>query len=141
MTSNQTVKRYEEKDLDSVVKFIKEIAGVDKVDEEIVKNSVLIVNDQKVSGMVSFEKHASSGVIRYFVYDQFTNPELIVNMFFELYANAKEKGVNQLIAMASNSYAYQLFELLGFIEIKKSAEIKISNLPDDESTSIMSIKL
>ena len=141
MTSNQTVRRYEEKDLDAVVKFIKEVAMAENVDEEIVKNSILVATESSINGMVSFEMHDQVGVIRYFICDQYTMPDLLVNMFFELYANAKERGVNQLVAIASNPYAYQLFEMLGFIEIKKSIDFKISNLVDDENVSVMSIKL
>ena len=141
MTSNQTVRRYEEKDLDVVVEFIKEVAMAENVDEEIVKNSILVATDSSINGMVSFEMHEHMGVIRYFICDQYTMPDLLVNMFFELYAKAKERGINQLIAIASNPYAYQLFEMLGFIEIKKSVDFKISNLVDDENVSVMSIKL
>lgn len=141
MNLNQTVTKYEATDEESVVEFIKQIAKVETVDKEIIKNSILIKQEANLTGMVAFEKHDQHAIIRYFIYDQYIMPDLLVNMFFKLYANAKEQGVNQLVAVASNSYAYQLFELLGFIEIRKSIDPKIFQYIEADDVNVMSIRL
>ena len=90
--------------------------------------------------MVSYEKFDGLGIIRYFIYNHQINPDLLVNMFFELYASAKAAGINQLISMANQLYAYQLFELLGFIEVKKPTNLGESDLFKDDQMRVMSIK-
>ena len=61
-------------------------------------------------------------------------------MFFELYRCAKEKEINQLVAIASHPYARQLFEVLGFVEIKKTTDINVPDLLKDEEVQLMSIR-
>jgi len=141
MTLNQTVTRYAEADHDLVSDFIMKAANVEKVDEEIIKNSILVKLGTRLVGMIAFEKHEQIGIIRYFIYEQYTLPDLLVNLFFELYAYAKELEVSQLVTVATDPSPYQLFELLGFIEIKNSIEGKISELVDGDSVKVMSIKL
>lgn len=141
MILNQSVTRYEALDEESVIEFIKQTAKVELVDNEIIKNSILIKQDEKITGMVAFELQNQHGIIRYFIYDPYIKPDLLVNMFFELYANAKERGIHQLVAAVTNPSTYQLFELLGFIEIRKSIDQKIFKFNETDEVSVMSIKL
>lgn len=135
-----SVKRYTSEDYDLVCEFVKRASGIETVNEEIIAHSVLIKNDEEVTGMVSYEKFDGLGIIRYFIYNHQINPDLLVNMFFELYASAKAAGINQLISMANQPYAYQLFELLGFIEVKKPTNLGESDLFKDDQMRVMSIK-
>ena len=66
--------------------------------------------------------------------------DFLVNMFFELYKCAKEKQVNQLVAIAPNIYAQQLFELLGFKEIKKKGHLMLPDLLKSDDIQLMSIR-
>lgn len=136
-----SVTRYTIEDYDAVCKFVKRASGVEAVNEEIIAHSILIKNDKDVIGMVSYEKFDTLGIIRYFIYNHQINPDLLVNMFFELYASAKAAGVDQLISMANQPYACQLFELLGFVEVKKPVNQEDSDLFKDHQTRVMSIKL
>lgn len=116
---NELVKHYTDEDYDVVYEFMKKASGIETVNEEIMNHSILIKKEKDVMGMVSYERFEQLGVIRYFIYNHQVNPDLLVNMFFELYASAKAAGINQLVTMVRQPYAYQLFELLGFIEIKR----------------------
>lgn len=61
-------------------------------------------------------------------------------MFFELYRCAKEREINQLIAVASHPYARQLFELLGFVEMKKTNDLNVPDLLKNKDIQLMSIR-
>lgn len=137
---NELVKHYTDEDYDVVYEFMKKASGIETVNEEIMNHSILIKKEKDVMGMVSYERFEQLGVIRYFIYNHQVNPDLLVNMFFELYASAKAAGINQLVTMVRQPYAYQLFELLGFIEIKRDDSTEKLELFKDEQTKIMSIK-
>lgn len=140
MITGKEVKRYEAADYNHVLDFMKRVTTLETVNDEIIEQSILIKDSDKVTGMVSFESFDQIGMIRYFIYDQHIVPDLLVNMFFELYRCAKEKKINQLIAIASNPYARQLFEVLGFVEIKKTTDINVPELLKDEEVQLMSIR-
>ena len=140
MITGKEVKRYEAPDYDHVLDFMKRVTTLETVNDEIIEQSILIKESDKVTGMVSFESFDQIGMIRYFIYDQHIVPDLLVNMFFELYRCAKEKEINQLVAIASHPYARQLFEVLGFVEIKKTTDINVPDLLKDEEVQLMSIK-
>lgn len=141
MMTDKEVKRYEATDYDLVLEFMKKVTTLETVNPQIVEQSILIKQFDKVSGMVSFEAFDQIGIIRYFIYDQHIVPDLLVNMFFELYRSAKEKEINQLVAIASHPYARQLFELLGFVEMKKTTHLNVPELLKSEDVQLMSIKL
>ncbi len=140
MITGKEVKRYEAADYDHVLDFMKRVTTLETVNDEIIEQSILIKESDKVTGMVSFESFDQIGMIRYFIYDQHIVPDLLVNMFFELYRCAKEKEINQLVAIASHPYARQLFEVLGFVEIKKTTDINVPDLLKDEEVQLMSIR-
>ena len=140
MITGKEVKRYEAADYDHVLDFMKRVTTLETVNDEIIEQSILIKESDKVTGMVSFESFDQIGMIRYFIYDQHIVPDVLVNMFFELYRCAKEKEINQLVAIASHPYARQLFEVLGFVEIKKTTDINVPDLLKDEEVQLMSIR-
>ena len=140
MMTDKEVKRYEATDYDLVLEFMKKVTTLETVNPQIIEQSILIKQFDKVSGMVSFEAFDQVGIIRYFIYDQNIVPDLLVNMFFELYRSAKEKEINQLVAITSHPYARQLFGLLGFVEMKKTYNLNIPELLKLEDVQLMSIK-
>ena len=140
MMIGNKVKRYEATDYDLVLEFMKKVTALEVVDPQIIEQAILITECDKVIGMVSFESFNQVGMVRYFIYEQYIAPDLLVNMFFELYHAAKEKELNQLVAVAPHPYACQLFNLLGFVEIPKNTQLAIPNLLKSEDVQLMSIK-
>lgn len=140
MMKNIEVKRYEASDYNQVIEFIQRVSNVKTINQEIIEKSILIKKDNEIDAMVSFEIFDQIGMLRYFIYNQNVVPELLVNMFFELYKSAKEKQINQLVAIAPHTYACQLFELLGFTEIKKKNHLELPDLLKSDDVQVMSIR-
>lgn len=138
--NDREVKRYEATDYDQVIEFIERVSNVQTINQEIIEQSILVKQAHRIDAMVSFEIFNQIGMLRYFIYDQSVVPELLVNMFFELYKCAKEKQVNQLVAIAPNIYAQQLFELLGFKEIKKKGHLMLPDLLKSDDIQLMGIR-
>ena len=126
--NDREVKRYEATDYDQVIEFIERVSNVQTINQEIIEQSILVKQAHRIDAMVSFEIFNQIGMLRYFIYDQSVVPELLVNMF------------NQLVAIAPNIYAQQLFELLGFKEIKKKGHLMLPDLLKSDDIQLMSIR-
>lgn len=140
MTNEVVVRGYTVEDYEAVINFMNRVTTLEEVNQDLISNSVLIRKGNDIIGMVSFERFNEIGIIRYFIYDHQVSPDLIVNMFFELYTKAKNLGVNQLISIATHQYAIQLFELLGFIEIKRPTDLAVADFLQADNVRVMSIK-
>ena len=138
--NDREVKRYEAADYGQVIEFIERVSNVKTINQEIIEQSILVKQANRIDAMVSFEIFDQIGMLRYFIYDQNVVPELLVNMFFELYKCAKEKQINQLVAIAPHTYARQLFELLGFTEIKKKNHLTLPDVLKSDDVQVMSIR-
>jgi len=139
--ANYEVRKYQDADIQAVLGFMSKVTDINGIDLEIVKNSSLVFDEEQVAGMVSYERIDEIGVIRYFIYNHYSLPDLLVNMFFNLYADAKKNGVERLVALVANPHAHQLFELLGFAEVAQKEKYSLPHLPDSENASVMSISL
>lgn len=67
MMTDKEVKRYEAIDYDLVLEFMKKVTTLETVNPQIIEQSILIKQFDKVSGMVSFEAFDQVGIIRYFI--------------------------------------------------------------------------
>ncbi|MCL1990795.1 MAG: hypothetical protein FWG67_07905 [Defluviitaleaceae bacterium] len=109
------VEGYTQPDEASVIHFIRKVQAHRQPEMEIIKRSVLIKDGLEVVGMVSYESHDDLGMIRYLLYDaRVAGVDIIVEMFFELYKKAYEKGIKKLTAQIPSQEVGTLFELLGF---------------------------
>lgn len=140
MTNEVLVRGYIAQDYEAVINFMNRVTTLEAINQDLILNSVLIRKGNEIIGMVSFEQFNEIGIIRYFIYDHQVSPDLIVNMFFELYSKSKNCGVNQLISIVTHQYAIQLFELLGFIEIKKPSDLAVTEFLQADNVRVMSIK-
>lgn len=140
MTNEVLVRGYIAQDYEAVINFMNRVTTLEAINQDLILNSVLIRKGNEIIGMVSFEQFNEIGIIRYFIYDHQVSPDLIVNMFFELYSKSKNCGVNQLISIVTHQYAIQLFELLGFIEIKKPSDLAVAEFLQADNVRVMSIK-
>ena len=82
MMTDKEVKRYEAIDYDLVLEFMKKVTTLETVNPQIIEQSILIKQFDKVSGMVSFEAFDQVGIIRYFIYDQNIVPDFISEYVF-----------------------------------------------------------
>ncbi len=134
------VKTFEAIDYDKILTFLKRVSTLDIIDEDVMKRCVFVQRGEEVVGMVSYEVFEKTGMIRYFVYDQTVTPELIINLFFRLYYEAKEAGVAQLVAIAATEYACHLFEMLGFMKTNNACSADLFDV-NQADVSVLSIDL
>ena len=136
----ELVKTYEVNDHDNIITFLNGVTTLESIDERVLKHGVYLHRHNEIIGMVSYEIFDQVGMIRYFIYNQTVTAELIINLFFRLYYEAKEAGIRQLVSVATTNHAKHLFEMLGFIKTTNTGLTDSLNV-SNKDVSVMVIDL
>ena len=96
--------------------FLKGIPSIKDVNDNIIKNSVVICNDSNIIGNISIELYDKVGLIRYFVFRKSIKDSFLHEMINILVLKAKELNINKLICIADNIDVENLFLGLNFIK-------------------------
>lgn len=99
--------------------FLNSVPSIKSIDDDILKNAVIVYDDYKVIGSISFEEYDSVGLIRYFVFKKNLANSILIDLLEELVKNAKKRNLSMLLCVADNSEIKSLFEELGFINLDK----------------------
>ena len=96
--------------------FLKGIPSIKDVNDNIIKNSVVIWNESNIIGNISIELYDKVGLIRYFVFRKSIKDSFLHEMINILVLKAKELNINKLICIADNIDVENLFLGLNFIK-------------------------
>lgn len=110
--------------------FLKSVPSISGIEDSILKNGVVIMDDNKVIGSISFEIFDHIGLIRYFVFKKNLSNIILKKLMEELEVNARRLSLNQLICVADNIQIEDLFKELSFSNLNKKIfinEEKISS--------------
>ncbi len=110
--------------------FLKSVPSISGIEDSILKNGVVVMDDNKVIGSISFEIFDHIGLIRYFVFKKNLSNIILKKLMEELEVNARRLSLNQLICVADNIQIEDLFKELSFSNLNKKIfinEEKISS--------------
>lgn len=110
--------------------FLKSVPSISGIEDSILKNGVVVMDDNKVIGSISFEIFDHIGLIRYFVFKKNLSNIILKKLMEELEVNARKLSLNQLICVADNIQIEDLFKELSFSNLNKKIfinEEKISS--------------
>lgn len=110
--------------------FLKSVPSISGIEDSILKNGVVVMDDNKVIGSISFEIFDHIGLIRYFVFKKNLSNIILKKLMEELEVNARMLSLNQLICVADNIQIEDLFKELSFSNLNKKIfinEEKISS--------------
>ena len=82
--------------------FLKSVPSISGIEDSILKNGVVVMDDNKVIGSISFEIFDHIGLIRYFVFKKNLSNIILKKLMSELEVNARRLSLNQLICVADN---------------------------------------
>ncbi len=99
--------------------FLKGIPSIKEVNDDIIKNSVVIWKDSNIVGNISIELYDKIGLIRYFVFRKSIKENFLQEMINVLVLKAKDLNVNKLICIADNLDVENLFLGLYFVKLDK----------------------
>ena len=116
-----------------VEKFLKTIPGI-KLDVEVIMNASLLMKDDEIVGIISFECFGRTGLIRYFIFKQLIDEKTLQLLFNNLISTASSKGITKIIAFVANTDTIPIFEFLGFTKAEsKQVYIDEKKYPNEKS--------
>jgi len=119
MDQTTTIRAYMVEDYDKVKQFLDSITALKSVEEELFKNSIIIETDDKVVGMISYEKFRGRALIRYFIFDNDVDEENIVAMYECFFSKLKSENIKAIYAIISKGIIVDMFLDLGFMPFPK----------------------
>lgn len=112
--------------------FLSEI--VEEVDEEVLENASILIDKDKIIGMMSFECFGRTALIRYFVFTKLIDENNLLKLFYHLIDKAKTKNIKRILSFVEKENAIPLFKYLGFFPIdKKYVYIDENNIMETDS--------
>lgn len=105
-----------EENKDEVVEFLQEVSLAGDINEEALLNGELVY-DKQIIGTISFEEFNDNALIRYFIFRQPINDEVVLELFDRITRKARNKQIKSLIAIVVKREARAVFKRIGFYEI------------------------
>ncbi len=116
----QQVSYVSEDNVDSVVDFLRQINVVKSIDLDVVRNGVLVIEENEIIGMISYEKFTSYGLIRYFIFKKQIDERFIEELVGKLESKALDNEITKLFSIISSRNVRNIFIDLGFDDVDKT---------------------
>lgn len=100
--------------LPKVKDFLKRIPSIKEIEEPVLDNASLLVDQDKIMGILSFEIFENRGLIRYFIFQKTISDQDIHALFKECLAKARQENLIELLAIALKNEIQEVFKTLGF---------------------------
>lgn len=119
MTQSKVVKVYEPDDYEKVLSFLQGVHTLGEIEEDLFDNAVIILDEDEIVGMITFEVFRNKALIRYFIFDKDVEECYLVNMYEKFFENLKKKAMNRVFVIINKNNIKQMFTDLGFSEFPK----------------------
>lgn len=99
--------------------FLNSVPSIATIDNEILKNGVIVFLQNKVIASISFEIFDNVGLIRYFVFKRNLDNIVLNHLLDALTDNAIKMNIKKLICVADNEQIEDLFKEFNFKTLDK----------------------
>lgn len=112
------IRHINEYDYNLVKDFLLSVKTIKDIDEDVLKNAMIVVDNNDILGAVSYEKFGISGLIRYFVFKRNLTNDTVVSLFKMLEETAYDDYIKDIYCVVNNGAIEELFNELGFLKEK-----------------------
>lgn len=126
---------YDEYNKDIIISFISNVPKLSSIEDDVLKNTSIVLDNDDVVASLSFEKIGSTAFIRYFIFKHSISNKIITDLFFNIINKALNAGVVKMYSVADNEDVYSLFHGLGFNKVNSPyIYIEEKQINDNNST-------
>ena len=97
--------------------FIKRIPTIKEIEDDVMNNMILMRDENKVLGIISYENYIDKGLIRYFIFQKDVHFEQLKILFDEMKKKSVNDGIKYLITVINENELVDFFSKLGFKKI------------------------
>ncbi|MDF2700266.1 MAG: hypothetical protein K0Q49_1822 [Haloplasmataceae bacterium] len=119
MEPNIVVKVYEPSDYEKVLSFLQSVHSLNEIEDDLFENAILILKDEIVVGMITFELFRNKALIRYFIFDKDVDQKYLYEMYQKYFDSLRSKDIKRVFVIINNDGIKEMFANLGFIEFPK----------------------
>lgn len=112
------IRHINEFDFNNVREFLLSVKTIKDIDEDVLKNAIIVLENNDILGAVSYEKFGIEALIRYFVFKRNLTNDTVIDLFKTLEDNASKDEVKSIYCVVNNGPIEELFEELGFLREK-----------------------
>lgn len=99
--------------------FVEKAGGNVVIENSILKKASLIINDD-IDGIISYEKFANVGLIRYFIFRRNIKDEDAFSLIENISKKAKEEDINLFLSITKNETIKNILLVLGFYSLNNN---------------------
>ena len=108
------IRHINEFDYNLVKEFLLSVKTIKDIDDNVLKNAIIVVEGSDILGAVSYEKFGWGALIRYFVFKRNLTNDVVVNLFKMLEEAAYADNIEKIYCVVNNGPIEELFNELGF---------------------------
>lgn len=113
------IKKAEKDNFDNIKSFLLEVPAISEVDDEILKNAIILYLDEKIHGIISYESFFNYALIRYFVFKRGVDEMIVRELFDTIEENILDNDIEYIFSLVNQNEIFDLFTSLKFEEVNK----------------------
>lgn len=113
------IKKALQENYEHIKSFLLEVPAISEVDDEILKNAIILFLDNQIYGVISYESFFNYALIRYFVFKRGVDEMIVKELFDSIEENILENDIEYIFSLVNQSEIFDLFTSLKFEEVNK----------------------
>lgn len=113
------IKKAEKDNFDLIKSFLLEVPAINEVDDEILKNAIILYLDDKIHGIISYESFFNYALIRYFVFKRGVDEMIVKELFDAIEDSILDNDIEYIFSLVNQNEIFDLFTSLKFEEVNK----------------------
>lgn len=113
------IKKALQENYEHIKSFLLEVPAISEVDDEILKNAIILFLDNQIYGVISYESFFNYALIRYFVFKRGVDEMIVKELFDSIEENIVENDIEYIFSLVNQSEIFDLFTSLKFEEVNK----------------------
>ena len=113
------IKKAEKDNFDVIRSFLLEVPAINEVDDEILKNAIILYQDSKIHGIISYESFFNYALIRYFVFKRGVDEMIVKELFDAIEESITDNDIEYIFSLVNQNEIFDLFTSLQFEEVNK----------------------
>lgn len=109
------IEKINDNNIDKIKSFINRVPTINQIDEDILKNAIILVDMNEIKGIISYEKYIDRGLIRYFIFQKDVPFEELKQMVEYMSECAKNNNIKSLLSVVEQKELIIFFSDLGFL--------------------------
>lgn len=113
------IKKAEVENYDTIRSFLLEVPAINEVEDDVLKNAIILYLDGKIHGIISYESFFNYALIRYFVFKRNVDDMIVRELFDSIEDSILEDDIEYIFSLVNQNEIFDLFTSLQFEEVNK----------------------